>query len=205
MKLFALPFILLSFGLSSCSQATETAPQETQAMATSSSSTGAGNWDVNAAESHVKFTASQQGDSFTGQFNSFVAVINFDPEAVEKASVIATIDLSSLSAGDKDRDGALPGKEWFSIKKFPEAVFTSNDFAKVSENNYEARGNLTMKGKSQPLTLPFTLDITENTADMIGKVTLNRALWEVGTGAWATDEWVSTDVVIDVKIRAHHL
>ena len=75
----------------------------------------------------------------------------------------------------------------------------------MGNNSYEARGTLSMKGKSQPLTLPFILDITGAKAEMEGSVTLDRTLWEVGTGAWSTDEWVSTEVVVDVKISAEKL
>jgi len=96
----------------------------------------------------------------------------------------------------------LPGKEWFFTKKFPKAVFKSNNFSKTSENTYEAAGTLSIKDISHPLTLPFTLIITDGIADMAGQVTFDRTLWEIGNGAWSTDEWVSTAVIIDVKIKA---
>lgn len=197
-KFLTLPAIVTTVAISSCSQAQE-APIPDMAAKTV---VKAANWDVIAAESHVKFTATQQGESFTGAFTRFEADINFDPGALDKASVRAVIDLSSIQAGDKDRDGALPGKEWFHIKKFPEAVFESTDFTALSEDKYEARGTLSMKGVSKPLTLPFKLTITDGKADMSGHITLDRTLWDVGSGAWATDEWVSTDVELEVIIKA---
>lgn len=204
MKLFAIPLIMTILAVSACSQAAEPTPKSTEAATVKSplSANPIGNWRVIENDSHVKFTASQQGTEFTGAFERFDAIINFNEEAVEKASVTATIDLGSVSAGDKDRDGALPGKEWFDVKTFPKAVFQSDDFVKIGDNTYEARGTLSMKGKSQPLTLPFTLDISGSKAEMQGSVTLDRTLWEVGTGAWSTDEWASTDVTVDVKISA---
>ena len=72
----------------------------------------------------------------------------------------------------------------------------------LGDDSYEAAGTLSIKGVSQPLTLPFSLTITDGIADMNGQVTIDRTLWEVGSGAWSTDEWVSTAVVIDVKIKA---
>ena len=150
----------------------------------------------------MKFTASQQGSAFTGAFETYDVLINFNESAIENANVMATIHLGSVSAGDKDRDGALPGKEWFDVKTFPKAVFQSDNFVKTGEDSYEARGTLSMKGKSQPLTLPFTLDINGAKAEMAGSVTLDRTLWDVGTGAWSTDEWVSTEVTVDIKISA---
>lgn len=204
MKLFAIPLIMTMLAASACSQAAEPTLNSTEAASIKSplSANTIGNWRVVKADSHVKFTASQQGTEFTGKFERFDAIINFNEDAVEKASVTATIDLSSVSAGDKDRDGALPGKEWFNVKTFPKAVFQSENFVKTGDKTYEARGTLSMKGKSQPLTLPFSLDITGAKAEMQGSVTLDRTLWEIGTDAWSTDEWVSTDVTVDVKISA---
>ena len=129
-------------------------------------------------------------------------MIKFDPENLPTAYVTATIDIGSISAGDKDRDGALPGKEWFFVKKFPKAVFQSTDFSKTGDDSYEAAGTLSIKGVSQPLTLPFSLTIKNGIANMNGQVMIDRTLWEIGSGAWSTDEWVSTAVVIDIKIKA---
>lgn len=201
MKLLTLPLMTAALSLASCSQA-----QESTNLTSSASVVAAenivSNWQVIDAESHVKFTAQQQGNEFTGRFNTFTAAIYFDAANIDAASVIARIDLASVDAGDKDRNGALPGKEWFFVKKFPDAVFQSSNFSKTGENSYAAAGTLSIKGVSQPLTLPFTLDIENGTADMSGTVTLDRTLWELGSGAWSTDEWVSTSVVVDVKIKA---
>jgi len=204
MKLSALPITAMFLAISACSQASEPAAQLAAEPISSPTKSMEliGNWLVIKDNSHVKFTATQLGNSFTGEFERFDAIINFKETAIENANVTATIDIVSVSAGDKDRDGALPGKDWFDVKTFPKAVFQSDDFVKTGENSYEARGTLSMKGKSQPLTLPFTLDITGAKAEMQGSVMLDRTLWEVGTGAWSTDEWVSTEVKVDIKISA---
>ena len=204
MKRFALPLMTALLAVSACSQAAEPTAKLDPAPAAKTSMERIGNWIVLKDSSHVKFTASQQGKAFTGEFQKYDVLINFKEDAVEEASVTATIDLASVSAGDKDRDGALPGKEWFDVKNTPKAVFQSDDFVKTGDNAYEARGTLSMKGKSQPLTLPFTLDITGARAEMEGEVTIDRTLWEVGSGNWSTNEWVSTKVVVDVKITAEN-
>lgn len=201
MKNIALPLMTATLSLASCSQAQETT-NLTQSAPVAATENTAGNWQVIEAESHIKFTAEQEGNPFTGQFNKFDAVINFDAANIDDASVIANIDISSIDAGDKDRNGALPGKEWFFVKKFPEAIFQSSDFSKTGENSYAAAGTLSIKEVSQPLTLPFTLNIDNGTADMSGEVTLDRTLWDLGSGTWSTDEWVSTSVRVDVKIKA---
>ena len=204
MKLFALPVMSAFLAISACSQAAEPTAKLAQEPLSSpaKSMEPIGNWRVVKEDSHVKFTATQQGSEFTGEFKDYDVLINFKEQDIEDANVIATIDMASVSAGDKDRDGALPGKEWFNVKSFPKAVFQSDDFVRTGDNSYEARGTLSMKDKSLPLTLPFTLDITGAKAEMEGSLTLDRTLWEVGTGAWSTDEWVSTKVTVDIKISA---
>jgi len=206
MKLFAFPLIAAILSFSACSETSEAsshlAEQTVNTKPAPQKMERIGNWLVVKADSHIEFTASQQGSDFTGAFKHFDVFINFNENALEKANVTATIDLGSISAGDKDRDGALPGKDWFDIKAFPKAVFHSNEFMKTGDNSYEARGTLSMKGKNQPLALPFTLDINGAKAEMSGSVTLDRTLWDIGSGAWASDEWVSTDVTVDIKISA---
>jgi polyisoprenoid-binding protein YceI len=189
--------------IAGCSQATDAAPKAATSAAAPAMER-IGNWEVVKADSHIKFTATQQGESFTGEFPNYRVLINFKEDALDKANVTAAIDLGSVKAGNKDRDGALPGKDWFSVKAFPEAVFQSNDFVKTGEGTYEARGTLSIKGKSQPLTLPFTLDIDGAKAEMTGQVTLDRTLWEVGSGSWASDEQVGTEVTVDIKISAQN-
>ena len=206
MKIFALPIIAAALSLSACSQASE--PTSKLAVEPASAPTTQikriGNWIVIKSGSHVKFTATQQGKAFTGEFSKYDVLINFNEDAIQDANVMAEIDVTSIASGDAERDSTLVGKEWFNVKSIPKAVFKSDDFVKTGANTYEARGTLMMKDKSQPLTLPFTLDITGSKAEMSGKVTLDRRMWEVGTGSWSTDEWVSTDVVVDVKISAEN-
>jgi len=202
-KNLTLPIFAAALSFTGCSQALDAAPLSAPVVEKiQQDATIAGNWNVIASESHVKFTATQQGSEFTGEFGEFDAVINFDPADIANSSVTAAIDIASISAGDKDRDGALPGKDWFFVKKFPKAIFSSSDFSKTGDDSYEAASSLSIKGISHPLTLPFTLTITEGVADMTGQVTLDRTLWDLGSGAWSTDEWVSTAVIIGVKIKA---
>jgi len=162
----------------------------------------AGRWNILPSESYIKFSAKQTGDSFTGEFSNFFVDIIFDPDALAQAFVRAEIDMSSFDAGNSDRNGALPGKDWFYIKKFATAVFTSDNFTARGQDAYEARGQLELRGISKPLVLPFVLSIRDDRADMTGKITLNRGDFDVGQGAWATDEWVSLNVDVDVKIAA---
>ncbi|WP_051279310.1 YceI family protein [Hellea balneolensis] len=205
MRYFALPITATFLTVSACSQAAEpTSSSQPTISSPALDMKPIGNWIVVKADSHIKFTATQQGKGFTGEFENYDVLINFNEDAIDAASVVAEIDVSSISTGDEERDSTLIGTDWFNVKSIPKAVFRSDDFIKTGDKRYEARGTLSMKDTSQPLTLPFTLDITGSKAEMDAELTLDRTLWNVGAGSWATDEWVSTKVVVDIKISAEN-
>jgi len=198
----------LALGMSACSEARSadqtSASEVTTATAVTAPVAAAVNWDIQAESSHIRFIAKQEGSPFSGEFQAFSGVINFDPAAPQSGSVKITVPLKSVDAGTSDRNSTLPGKVWFSTKAFPEAVYTSSDISKVGDG-YIAKGELTLKGLSVPLDLPFNLEINGDTAVMTSAVDMDRTQWNVGAAPWDTDEWVSKAVTLDIQVTAKKL
>ena len=190
----------VSFTLFGCSNASS-ADQVSAVAAESAPVLTQGNWDIQPDGSYIRFTAKQEGEPFTGEFETFTGLINFDPNAPEKGEVRISIPLSSVEAGSNDRNSTLPGKIWFSAKKFPTAMFTSSDISTV-DAAYVAKGELSLKGVSVPLSLPFNLDIDGKKAVMTSRLEIDRTLWNVGSDPWNTDEWVSRAVELDIQLTA---
>lgn len=160
------------------------------------------NWTVDAANSTLSFSGDQGGDAFTGTFSRFTPLIKFDPNDLASAQVQVSVDLTSADAGDAERTGALPGKDWFAVKSFQTAVFLADQFSALGGNRFEAIGELRIKDIAQPLTLPFSLDIDGDTATMNGKVSINRLDFNIGSGSWESEEWVAHKIDIAVVITA---
>ena len=161
------------------------------------------NWVMRPNESSIVFKGKQTGDDFSGEFKSFTADILFVPESLKVSNIRAVIDMSSFDAGSKDRNEALPGKEWFSVEEFPKGVFAAHDFTAVGDDSYEAKGHLTIRDITLPVTLPYDLDLSEEgVANMTGSLEIDRSDFGVGQGAWAKGEWVDLKVGIDVVIVA---
>ncbi|MBB3884449.1 polyisoprenoid-binding protein YceI [Acetobacter oeni] len=74
------------------------------------------------------------------------------------------MDLSSAATGDRQRDTALPGRDWFDIARFPEATFSATSVRKTGVNTYEAIGTLSLRGIIRSVILPFTFDRNGTTA-----------------------------------------
>ena len=163
------------------------------------------NWAMRSDESSLVFKGKQTGNEFTGEFTSFTTEIVFHPDFLDAARVTAVIDMSAFDAGSGDRNDALPGKEWFSVKAFPEAVFESDDFVATGEGTYEAIGTLTLRGVSLPVTVPFDIEIADGVATMNSELSLNRNDYGVGQGVWSKGEWVDLEVGLEITIVADEI
>lgn len=159
-------------------------------------------WSVNKAKSHLAFVASMNGQAINGAFRRFDARIQFDPTNLAGSSVVATIDTGSAFTGEASRDQSLPTADWFNIKAFPQAEFKSSQFKSVGPGRYIAQGNLTIRGISRPVALPFQLAIKDRLAVMRGSLTIDRRAFGVGQGQFAGTEAVAANVRVDIAIEA---
>jgi len=184
----------LSFALSAACAA---------ALATGAMAAPAPNWAVDPANSKLGFKGAMNGDAFTGQFRRWNAQIAFDPKNLAGSKVSVSIDMASAATGDADRDQALPTPDWFSAKAQPRASFVSTGFKDLGGGRFEADGNLTIRGVSRPIALPFTLAISGDTARMNGSAVLNRTAFGIGQGQWKTGDVVATEVTVTVALTAH--
>lgn len=151
--------------------------------------------------SALTFAGEQAGEKFTGRFSRFDAKISLDPQNLSEAKIVVTVDVASAATGDKQRDTALPDKDWFDAKTFPQARFELRRVAPTAAG-YEAVGDLTLRGVTKKIHLPFTLAIDGRKAEAKGHADLRRDAFGVGQGQWASDEWVGFNVGVDFDLKA---
>ncbi|MFP3943204.1 MAG: YceI family protein [Alphaproteobacteria bacterium] len=163
----------------------------------------ASDWQVVPGKSKLGFVATQNDKEFTGEFKSFSAGITFDPQALDEASATVNVDTGSIHMDrPKDEIEAARGPDWFHVKKYPKAVFETTAFRKTGTNSYTAEAKLTIRGVTQKISLPFTLDISGGTAKMHGSVTVNRGAYGVGQGQFSKGKWFGMDVKVVVDLTA---
>ena len=154
------------------------------------------------AHSRLGFTATVGGQAVPGEFKRWDAQIAFDPANLAASKVSVTIDPASALTGDKTRDEALPTPDWFGVKAFPKAVFTTRSIAAAGPGRYVAAGDLTIRNVTKPVSLPFTLAITGATAKMAGALTLDRGLFSLGQGQFKDTGLVAGAVKVEVSLQA---
>ena len=122
-----------------------------------------------------------------------------------EAQVDVRIDLSAATTGDRTVNASLPGADWFDVKTTPTARFQSRSITQVKPGQYVAKGTLTLRGVSVPVSLPFTLAIAGDTATMTGQTVLDRRPFRIGTESDASGDWVAFQVPVRVSLKATRL
>lgn len=181
------------------------APEDEAAAARTNvdtSNLGENGWAIVKEQSKLAFKASLYGSEFEGVFNDFDGTIRFNPDNLASSSADIRIDMMNVTTGDADRDANIKNSEWFDSQNHPESRFQTIQFEQADGNKYIAIGNLSIRGITMPVALPFTLDITGNTAKMKGELILNRLDFRIGTGQWADGQSVGLPVKVLVDLTA---
>jgi polyisoprenoid-binding protein YceI len=159
-------------------------------------------WKVDVAKSKLGFSVSWSGQPFAGAFRSWKADIEFDPADLAHSHANITIDTGSESSGDPETDDGVKGAEGFAVSLFPTATFRTTTFTHKAGNQYVAAGVLLIKGVSRAITLPFTLNLSGNTAHVVGRAQVVRTDFDVGAGEWAKPDPVAHEVTVSVDLVA---
>ena len=163
----------------------------------------ADDWQVDYEASRLGFSGVQTGARFEGRFERFDAAIRFDPDNLGAAEVAVEIAMASAVTGNAQRDTAVKQPEWFDVVRFPTAAFEVRKFRALGDGRFQARARLTIKGVSLRVSFPVAIEISGDTAQAEGAVTVDRAKFNVGTGQWATGQWVGRDVTISFDLVAY--
>jgi polyisoprenoid-binding protein YceI len=157
---------------------------------------------VDMSKSSVVATSKQMNVPTDGKFNKFSAQISFDPAKPTAGSANITIDTGSYDLGDDDYNKQVRGAEWFDASKYPTATFVSSAIAPAGGNKFNVTGKITIKGKSQTVTVPVTVTQSGATETFDGALPIRRTQFDVGTGEWKDTSIVADDVVIKFHIVA---
>lgn len=171
-------------------------------VAVSLAASGAALADVDLSKSKVTAVSKQMNMPTEGVFKKFSAQVKFDPAKAAQGSAQVTIDIASYDLGDKMYNDQVAGKDWFDAKAYPQATFVSTAIAPAGGNKYNVTGKLTIKGKTETLTVPVTVTQAGATQTFDGVLPIRRSAFNVGTGEWKDTSIVADDVQIKFHIVA---
>lgn len=164
-------------------------------------------WEIKESESRLIFKATQQGREFQGTFEKFGGDIFFDPANLADSHVDVWVDVSSVRTGASDRDDFIGAPDWLAAVQYPRARFTAEEFWHEAPNQFVAVGELTLRGVTLPMRIPFTALFSddpqgERTATVTGGFSIDRLAYDIGGGQWADAGTVGREVSVFLALTA---
>jgi polyisoprenoid-binding protein YceI len=110
-------------------------------------------YQIDPAHSSVHFSVRHlMLSNVRGEFGKVSGIVKYDPQNPENSSVEATIDASSISTRDAQRDGHLKSADFLDVEKFPTLTFRSKRIS-VEPGGGKVTGDLTVHGVTREITL----------------------------------------------------
>ena len=154
------------------------------------------NWKADASKAKVQFSVHGPFGTVHGTFTGLKAEIRFDEQHPESGSITASIDPNTISTGIGLRNHDLKNEEkWLDTKKYPSIAFRSTRVARTS-GGYDAVGDLTLKGVTKPVHIPFTFSPNGNSGIFKGQFVIHREDFGVGSKGGS----VGDDVTISLEV-----
>ncbi|NIS38429.1 polyisoprenoid-binding protein [Candidatus Saccharibacteria bacterium] len=114
-------------------------------------------YQVDKVHSNIGFSVTHMVISdVEGNFKDYTASLKLDEQDITNSSVETEINASSIFTDNEKRDNHLRSNDFLNVSTHPNIVFKSNRIEK-SNDGYVAHGDLTIRGVTKEVALPFTL------------------------------------------------
>jgi polyisoprenoid-binding protein YceI len=162
-------------------------------------------YTLDASHTTVGFSVRHLGISnVKGVFPKVTGTLRLDEKNVSKSSVDISIIAASINTNDGKRDDHLRNEDFFDVAQYPTITFKSKEVSKTA-TGYAVNGELTMKGVTKPVTIPFTMSAPKEhpMAPLIvmgveGTLAVNRRDYNITYGPSAL---ISDTVTIDLQVE----
>jgi len=145
-----------------------------------------GSYTIDPAHTRIGFVARHaMVTKVRGAFNEFEGTAVFDAADPTATAVTVTIKADSIDTRNAQRDGHLRGNDFLAMETYPQITFASTAFRPTGDDTFELTGDLTVRGVTRPVTVPFTYEgsATDPFGNLRvgfeGSVTINRKDWGI--------------------------
>jgi polyisoprenoid-binding protein YceI len=170
-----------------------------------------GEYAIDPAHTRIGFVARHaMVTKVRGSFNQFSGTARIDGEDPRRSSVTVNIKADSIDTRNADRDAHLRTNDFLLVAEHPEITFVSTSVEPNGDNGFDITGDLTIRGVTKPVTVPFSnegtvVDPFGNTRlGLEGSATINRKDFGVSWNAALETGGVlvSDKIVLEFEVAA---
>jgi polyisoprenoid-binding protein YceI len=118
-----------------------------------------GTYTLDPAHSRIGFVARHaMVTKVRGAFNEFEGTATLDGANPASSSAQVTISAASIDTRNAQRDEHLRSNDFLSMDEYPRITFSSTGARQADDGTFELTGDLTIKGVTNPITIPFSFE-----------------------------------------------
>ena len=118
-----------------------------------------GTYSLDPAHSRIGFVARHaMVTKVRGAFNEFEGTATLDGANPAGSRAQVTISAASIDTRNAQRDGHLRSNDFLAMDEYPQITFVSTGARQVGDSTFELTGDLTIKGVTNPITIPFSFE-----------------------------------------------
>ena len=140
-----------------------------------------GTYTLDPAHTRIGFVARHaMVTKVRGSFDEFAGTAVLDGANPANSRVEVTIEAASIDTRNAQRDEHLRGNDFLAMQEYPKITFVSTGVHQVGETTFEVAGDLTIKGVTNKITIPFEFEgsakdpFGNQRVGFEGSVTINR-------------------------------
>ena len=143
----------------------------------------------------IDFKIKNIGFYVDGSFSKATATSNFEASNLSASFINAIVEIKSINTNNKKRDKHLLETEYFDEANYKQMELVSTKIEKISNNNYNLTGKLTIKNTTKTIVIPLVISENKQSIVINTNFELNRRDYGVGGRSWV----MSNTVKINVK------
>ena len=119
----------------------------------------AGTYTLDPAHTRIGFVARHaMVTKVRGSFNEFEGSVIVDGTDLAASRATLSIASASIDTRNEQRDGHLRSNDFLAIETFPQITFVSTGVTQTGATSLELTGDLSIKGVTNPVTVPFEFE-----------------------------------------------
>jgi polyisoprenoid-binding protein YceI len=148
----------------------------------------------------ITYQVKNMGFMSGGSIGGFEAVIEFDKDHLANSNIDASVNINTINSDNDMRDNHLKKPEYFDAEHFPKISMKSVSFKAKNASNYIGQFNVTIKGKTKLIELPFTYIVNGSTAVFKGSFKINRLDFAIGDKSMVLSNEVTVTLNVETAI-----
>jgi polyisoprenoid-binding protein YceI len=154
--------------------------------------------NITPANTKIDFVGTKKGGKHDGGFKQFSGSVTPTKGDFTASKITLEIDTESLWSDNPKLTQHLMTADFFEVKKYPKASFTSTkiEAKKEGDATHVVTGDFTLHGTTKPISIPVKVTETDDTLTLESTFTFDRTEYGI---AYAPDR---VDKAVTVKVRS---